>query len=71
MTAGTAAPAALTADGSRCVGSGQCVLAEPRAFDQDDEGRVVVLVPNPAGELAAGVRDAVGLCPGQALRFAP
>ncbi|RAJ58780.1 ferredoxin [Streptomyces sp. Amel2xB2] len=28
----------IKADTSLCVGSGQCVLAEPTVFDQDDDG---------------------------------
>jgi ferredoxin len=59
----------IIADTSRCVGAGQCVLTEPTVFDQnEDDGTVVVLIPTPEGDLqAAAVREAVEICPSQAL----
>jgi ferredoxin len=58
----------IIADTGRCVGAGQCVLTEPAVFDQsDDDGTVVLLNehPDPADE--AKVREAVQICPSQAL----
>jgi ferredoxin len=55
-------------DQTRCIGSGQCVLAAPDVFDQSDDdglGFVVIAEP-PAGQLP-GVRDAVDRCPAQAV----
>jgi ferredoxin len=57
----------IKADTGVCVGSGQCVLTEPAVFDQDDDGIVQLLVPEPGDEFAKKVRDAVNLCPSQAL----
>jgi ferredoxin len=58
----------IVADTGRCVGAGQCVLTEPRLFDQDDEdGTVVVLDDAPEGELVDAAREAVEICPSQAL----
>ena len=53
-------------DQTRCIGSGQCVLAAPDVFDQsDDDGLGLVLVPEPSADLLPGVRDAVDRCPAQ------
>jgi ferredoxin len=50
------------------VGAGQCVLAAPEVFDQDDdEGLVVLLQEEPNAELVEGVRDAVSRCPSMAI----
>jgi ferredoxin len=58
----------IIADIDRCVGSGQCVLAEPGVFAlDDDEGVVSVLEPRPAGAAAQRARGAVRLCPSGAL----
>jgi ferredoxin len=57
----------IKADREVCIGSGQCVLTEPRVFDQDDEGLVALLVESPDGEAEAAVRTAVGICPSGAL----
>ncbi|MEV0196326.1 (4Fe-4S)-binding protein [Nonomuraea sp. NPDC050691] len=57
----------IKADTSLCVGSGQCVLAEPAVFDQDDDGIVVLLTQHPDDQSAAQARHAVTLCPSRAL----
>ncbi|GLY93603.1 (4Fe-4S)-binding protein [Actinoplanes sp. NBRC 103695] len=57
----------IKADTGVCVGSGQCVLTGPAVFDQDDDGIVTLLVDHPEGEAADQARDAVSLCPSQAL----
>lgn len=42
----------ITADASKCVGAGQCVLTEPKVFDQsENDGAVIVLNARPEGEL--------------------
>lgn len=52
----------------RCIGAGMCVLSAPEIFDQSDEdGRVVLLDESPKLELAGRVREALTLCPSQAL----
>ncbi|MBD0689730.1 ferredoxin [Streptomyces sp. CBMA123] len=58
----------LTVDPGVCVGSGQCALATPEVFDQDDaDGTVVLLDARPAPALHDAVRDAVRNCPVQAI----
>jgi ferredoxin len=58
----------IVADTSRCVGAGQCVLTDSAVFDQDDEdGTVVVRVPEPAGDELDHARQAVRICPSGAL----
>ncbi|SDY69480.1 Ferredoxin [Amycolatopsis xylanica] len=58
----------IIADTGRCVGAGQCVLTDPEVFDQtEDDGTVIVLVSEPEGEAADHARDAVHICPSQAL----
>ncbi|MFE1010316.1 ferredoxin [Streptomyces sp. NPDC058794] len=54
----------------RCVGAGQCVLAAPAVFDQDEQdGLVVVLVERPTETQSDAVNDAVWACPSGALTF--
>jgi ferredoxin len=58
----------IVTDTGRCVGAGQCALTEPRVFDQSDEdGTVVLLTDQADGDVLDNVRDAVDLCPSQAL----
>jgi ferredoxin len=57
----------INADTDVCVGSGQCVLTEPSVFDQDDDGIVTLLIDHPEGEAAEKTREAVSICPSQAL----
>lgn len=57
----------IKADTGVCVGSGQCVLTEPEVFDQDDDGIVVLLTDQPAGQAADRARQAADLCPSRAL----
>ncbi len=58
----------IIADTGRCVGAGQCVLTEPELFDQsEDDATVIVLNETPGGELVEKVREAVHVCPSQAL----
>lgn len=58
----------IEADLDRCVGAGQCVLTAPVVFDQNDEdGRVVLLVTRVDDGVVAAVREAVHVCPSGAL----
>jgi ferredoxin len=58
----------VTVDRGRCIGAGMCVLTAPEVFDQDEEeGRVVLLVTNPPEELQDAVRQAERLCPSGAI----
>jgi ferredoxin len=57
----------ITADRDVCIQAGNCVMVADSLFDQDDDGIVVVLVNDvPDGE-EDKARDAVKLCPSQAL----
>jgi ferredoxin len=61
----------IRADLSLCIGSGQCVIVEPSLFAQhDDDLTVVVLQPDPPGELLAAAEEAVRMCPSHALSLA-
>ena len=57
----------ITADRDRCVGAGQCVLAAPAVFDQDDDGLVAPLTADPAAGEQEAVRQAVNVCPSSAI----
>ncbi|ADD39885.1 ferredoxin [Stackebrandtia nassauensis] len=58
----------IKADREVCVGAGMCVLTAAELFDQDDdEGRVLVLQPEPHPDQVAAAREAVELCPSGAL----
>jgi ferredoxin len=59
----------ISADRDVCISAGNCVMAADAVFDQDEDGIVVVLVDHvPAGE-EDHAREAVKLCPSQALRI--
>ncbi len=60
----------IIADRDKCVGGGQCVVAAPDVFDQDDDGLVEILVPEPDPSLQDSARDAARLCPARAIEFA-
>jgi ferredoxin len=58
----------VSADRDVCISAGNCVMAAGAVFDQDDDGIVVVLVDEvPEGE-QTHAREAVKLCPSEALR---
>jgi ferredoxin len=60
----------VQADREVCIQAGNCVMVAGAVFDQDDDGIVVVLVDEvPEGE-EEHAREAVKLCPSQALRIA-
>lgn len=60
----------ITADTELCCGSGMCVLTAPGVFSQNDEDGVVeVLVPNPDASRLKDVREAVVSCPTSAIRL--
>lgn len=55
-------------DRSRCIGAGQCVIAAAGVFDQDEaEGYVELLDPNPPAALDEATRHAATLCPASAI----
>jgi ferredoxin len=60
----------IRADRDVCISAGNCVMTAGAVFDQDDDGIVVVLVDEvPEGE-EDHAREAVKLCPSEALRIA-
>ncbi|MFE7192688.1 ferredoxin [Kitasatospora sp. NPDC057541] len=47
-----------------CCSSGMCTLTAPEVFDQDDaDGTVVLLDPEPPAALHPAVREAAHRCP--------
>ncbi|MFY1672524.1 ferredoxin [Plantactinospora sp. WMMB334] len=61
----------VTVDATRCIASGQCVLAAPEVFDQDGDGTVVVLVERPRPEQEDSVREAALVCPAAVIGISP
>ncbi|MDH6696296.1 ferredoxin [Streptomyces griseoviridis] len=58
----------VTGDREVCVGAGLCALTAPEVFDQDDDGLVTVLAPDPGDGDKAAAREAAVLCPSGAVR---
>ncbi|MEV6234693.1 ferredoxin [Saccharopolyspora shandongensis] len=54
----------------RCCGSGQCVLAAPAVFDQDDDGIILLLQENPAATAKPEIEEAIAACPTAAIELA-
>ncbi|MCP9273227.1 ferredoxin [Mycolicibacterium arenosum] len=60
----------VTVDQDKCVSSGMCVMNAAEVFDQrDDDGVVVLLVPEPGPEYAAETRKAAAACPALAIQI--
>ncbi|WIV52615.1 ferredoxin [Amycolatopsis nalaikhensis] len=60
----------ISVDTESCVSSGQCVLLAPETFDQNEEdGKVVVLAPEPPEGEREAVRQAELTCPAAAIRL--
>ncbi|WP_163506817.1 ferredoxin [Fodinicola acaciae] len=58
----------IVVDRDKCIGSGQCVMTDPAVFDQDeDDGLVILLQPEPPADHQAAARDAAMICPSQAI----
>lgn len=59
----------VSAERTRCLGAGLCVLSAPEVFDQnDDDGLVVILREFPSAAQEPAVAEAAGLCPNSAIR---
>ena len=58
------------ADRDVCIQAGNCVMVADSLFDQDDDGIVVVLVDDIPASEEDKAREAVKLCPSQALTIA-
>ena len=50
-----------------CLKSGQCSYLQPDVFERDEENWPVVAVERPEGEQAELARDAIEMCPAQAI----
>lgn len=61
----------IFADTTACVGAGQCALVAGTLFDQDDDGIVMVLDPEPGEDDLADAVRAASLCPARAIRVTP
>ena len=61
----------VQADREVCVGAGNCVLTAPDVFDQDDDGLVTLLDPNPPTARDGDVEKAVRMCPSGAVTARP
>jgi ferredoxin len=59
----------VAADRDVCISAGNCVMVADAIFDQDDDGIVMVLVDEVPSAEEAHAREAVKLCPSQALRL--
>lgn len=59
----------VSADRDVCIQAGNCVMSADAIFDQDDDGIVVVLVDEVPDDEVDRAREAVRLCPSQALRL--
>lgn len=60
----------VVVDRDACCGSGNCVRLAAGVFDQDDaEGLVVLLQPEPPGPLHPAVREAAHQCPAGAIEL--
>jgi ferredoxin len=57
------------ADRDVCIQAGNCVMVADAVFDQDDDGVVVVLVDEIPEDERDHAREAVKLCPSQALQL--
>ena len=57
----------VRADRDVCIQAGNCVMVADTLFDQDDDGIVVVLVDDIPDHEEDKAREAVKLCPSQAL----
>lgn len=57
----------LTVEPDVCEANAMCVNVAPDLFDLDDDDRLHVLVAHPAGASLERARQAVDVCPKQAL----
>ena len=59
----------VQADREVCIQAGNCVMVADTLFDQDEDGIVVVLVDEVPESEEGRAREAVKLCPSQALKI--
>ncbi len=61
--------ARVAVDADRCVGSGDCALAAPDAFEVDDDAAQARVLPGAATADAALLQRAAYACPTGAIRL--
>ena len=59
----------VTVDPVLCEANAVCVFEAPDVFELADDDALRILLPQPLPEHEAAVRDAVTMCPKQALRI--
>lgn len=60
----------VSVDEEMCCGSGNCAVTAPQVFDQnEDDGLVVLLQPDPPVSQAGPVRAAAAGCPTGAIQL--
>jgi ferredoxin len=59
----------ITIDRERCIGAGQCVLAAPDVFTQDDEAIGQVLPGRDHGSDDLRIHEGAEACPVQAVKI--
>ena len=57
----------LKIDHQACLRSGQCAYLQPTLFEMNPDGAPVVLTPTVQGEQIDRAKDAIEMCPGQAI----
>ncbi|MCX4730295.1 ferredoxin [Streptomyces sp. NBC_01363] len=57
----------ISIDRDRCIGAGQCALTAPKVFTQDDDGFSELLPGYEEALDGATVKEAVRVCPVQAI----
>jgi ferredoxin len=62
--------ARVAVDADRCVGSGDCALAAPHAFEVDDDAALARVLPGAATADPALLQRAAYACPTGAIRLA-
>ncbi len=60
----------ISIDRAKCMASGNCVMAAPDIFAQDEEGLVNLLHDTPDAKSLPRVEDAVRACPVAAITIA-
>jgi ferredoxin len=68
MALGTVIVMHVSATKETCVVSSMCVYRVPKVFDQDEDGAVEVIDPDPPAELHEAVLRAVYGCPTRSIR---
>jgi ferredoxin len=57
----------VTVDPGRCVGSGDCALTAPEAFEVDEDAALARVLPGAEATDPAVLQRAVYVCPTQAI----